>query len=354
MRHVSLFLVLALLATPARAAAPPSAPTLAEQAAARGLAYLRRSQQKTGHWGKRGVPAHRAAITSLAVMAFLSAGRAPDQGPHGEAITRGIRAVLRDQQPTGLLAPEGDGLVMYSHGMSLLMLAQAHAVAPEGLRKDIRKALDRAVALSLKSQSSFGQGKGGWSYSPRATGSADMSVTGWNFVGLLAARDVGCVVPAERVAWAEAFVRRCHQIETGGFGYMGPGRTPCCTAEGALALALTSKWGAADPAVRAALANLSEEHAIPSEGYPRLTFYLAMRALCLSKGLPAARARQALTGRLLREQLLDGGWAARSSEEAYGPDLCTALGVLALTAPEWRLPPFRPRPGLGAPGGGPG
>jgi hypothetical protein len=234
---------------------------------------------------------------------------------------------------------------MYNHGLALLMLGQAHPVAPEGLRDDVRKALDRAVVLSLKAQQNKGMFRGGWRYRPFPESSADLHITGWNLFALLAARDCGCDVPAERLTWAAEFARRCLDRRTGGFRYtLYGGASICCTADGALVLAFTSKDGPADPDVRKALAFLSEGRVRALGTWRLLGTCQALHALNLGEGAAEARARAALVDHVLREQLPNGSWLSSTVERTYGPDLCTALGVLALTAPERRLPLFRSRP----------
>src|SRR5947209_8686141 len=125
MRAACLILAL-LLAVPALAAEPAADKDKElDTAIERALTYLNTAQDKTdGAW--RVGAAKNAAITSLSVMAFLSAGHVPGEGPYGETVEKGVRWVLKQQQSNGLLmAPTHDmGHTMYHHGICTLMLAE--------------------------------------------------------------------------------------------------------------------------------------------------------------------------------------------------------------------------------------
>src|ERR1051326_3844549 len=93
-----------LFAAPLRAGGPKEiAP--ADHAVAEALEYLRNSQSEDRAW--RTHNSQTAAVTSLAVMAFLSAGNVPGEGRYGQVIDKGIRWVLDRQMPNGLIATDG-------------------------------------------------------------------------------------------------------------------------------------------------------------------------------------------------------------------------------------------------------
>ena len=134
-----------VVASFARAAEPASNKEV-DKAVERGLDYLRRTQEPNGAWKAEG-RAH-PAITSFAVMAFLSAGHVPGEGKYGEAVEHGIRWVLKSQNVNGLLATDG-GHEMYHHGICTLMLAEAAGMAPGRLGDEIRQKLEKAVTVIL-------------------------------------------------------------------------------------------------------------------------------------------------------------------------------------------------------------
>src|SRR5689334_4859731 len=125
MRHLRLILLVlaGALASSARAAPRSEEERLVDRAVERGLLHLKARQDEEGYWTDRfGHP--NPGITSLALLAFLSAGHLPGEGPHGEVVEKGIRWVLEQQQENGLIATDGQ-TEMYQHGISTLMLAEA-------------------------------------------------------------------------------------------------------------------------------------------------------------------------------------------------------------------------------------
>src|SRR5579864_1361523 len=124
------------------AAEPPAkAKEPVDKAIDNALAFLAATQDKTdGSWkhGNMRTP----AATSLAVMAFLSAGHVPGEGKYGAVIEKGVRWVLTQQQPNGLIS--NDSLEMYQHGISTLMLAEVAGMCDGKLGDEVRKKLEKA------------------------------------------------------------------------------------------------------------------------------------------------------------------------------------------------------------------
>src|SRR5947208_3608673 len=79
-RATPVVLALLVLAAPARCA-EPGADKVLDDAVSHALEYLHNSQDKTdGAWRAQG-QVKSAAVTALCVMAFLSAGHVPGEGP---------------------------------------------------------------------------------------------------------------------------------------------------------------------------------------------------------------------------------------------------------------------------------
>src|SRR6516162_7571728 len=82
---------------------PPKGKEPVDKAVDNALAFLAATQDKTdGSW-KQG-NTRSPAVTSLAVMAFLSAGHVPGEGKYGAVVEKGVRWVLAAQQPNGLFS----------------------------------------------------------------------------------------------------------------------------------------------------------------------------------------------------------------------------------------------------------
>src|SRR5579883_3264838 len=88
----------ALLVNPAmvggRAAPADATLTRARQAVNKGLAYLRRTQEKDGSWSEY------PAITALAVAGFLRNGRTEVNDP---SVARGVQFLLRAAKKNGAI-----------------------------------------------------------------------------------------------------------------------------------------------------------------------------------------------------------------------------------------------------------
>src|SRR3954447_5266461 len=141
-------------------------PDDARKATARALAWLASQQNSDGSWSEGRYP-HNPAITSFALLAFLSQGHLPDQGPYGKEVARATRFLLSCARDDGYLIGTRGGN-MYAHAMAALALAELWSVTQD---KRIKPVLQKATDLVVSAQSP----EGGWRYSPRPSGS-DISV----------------------------------------------------------------------------------------------------------------------------------------------------------------------------------
>lgn len=349
--------LLLMLATLPLAAAPPREPM--DEAIDRGLLFLRRTQQANGSWagldytggvgrqpGRSGDP----AVTSLAVMAFLSAGHVPGEGRHGEAVENGIRYVLGCQQRNGLIAGAAAGShEMYHHGICTLMLAEAAGMTKADMAEEIRGKLQKAVETLLAGQrKGVHEDRGGWRY--QLTGfDADLSVTGWQLMALRGARNIGCDVPAERITQAVEYVRRCHDPASGGFRYTTRARvTVPCTGTGILALELCGKDYHKSPEVLAAGKYILDTPANPRAPHFFYGIYYTSQGMFQLGDPYWKQYRPELHNLLLSTNgpKSDGSWQAGNQlafdDYRWGPNYCTSMAILALTV-EYRYLPIYQR-----------
>lgn len=331
----------------------------ADVAVARGLAYLRSTQNPDGSWSKsppgttRGNgPAVRSAaghpvMTSLAVMAFLSCGKVPGEGKDGAAVERGIQFVLTRQKPNGLIVDANDGNIeMYSHGIATLMLAEAVGMTDPILSAQLRKQLVRAVEVILAGQRLRGPETGGWRYKVVGT-DADLSVTGWQLLALRAAKNAGCDVPAERIRLAVDYVRRCYDPGTQGFRYQPTGPvTAACTGTGILAIELCGKeYHRCDEVLRGGEFLLRTPIAVTRPHFFYGVYY-ATQGMFQVGGDAWTKYRPQLHDLLLSANppRPDGSWTGLGGwdDDHYGPAYGTSMAILAL-AVEYRLLPIYQR-----------
>lgn len=206
------------------------------EAVDRGLASLAAGQKPDGSFDT----AHPASTAALCVMAFLAQGHSPGVGPYGEVINRGIDRVLASQQPNGMLAPDGQ---MYGHNAATLMLAEVTGMVDPQRQERVDEALGKAVQLLLDAQriGKAPPAQGGWRYLPTSVDS-DMSLTGWAFMALWAARNAGYPVPRKSIDDAVEYIIRCRDARDGGFGYTaGAGTSAPLVGAGVLCLTLADQ-----------------------------------------------------------------------------------------------------------------
>jgi squalene cyclase len=342
MRLLPLLFILVGAGIPAVAAAPaPLLDTPVDKAIDRALQFLFNSQDRgTGAW--RTGRSDNVAITSLAVMAFLSAGNVPGEGKYGDAIEKGVRWVLKMQQSNGLLASEG-GHEMYHHGIATLMLAEVAGMTDGKLAREVREKLEKAVALILKAQRVRGTEAGGWRYSVQHVNGSDISVTGWQIMALRAAKNLGCDVPAENIDRAVEFIKRCQDSSTGGFRYMPHAQlTVPCTGTSILALEICGKNLHRSHEVLRAGAYLLKNPPRWNQAHFFYSIYYCSQATFQLGDNYWEVYRPLLHEVLLRNQGSNGSWYGGGYDAAFGPSYCTAMAVLALTV-EYRFLPIYQR-----------
>lgn len=333
------------------------AQTPAEAAIENGLAFLARAQSRNGSWpALGGVPFGLRnrdgdiAVTSLAVMAFLSAGHVPGEGRYGGVVDQGIRWVLGQQGRDGKLAPP-QGSEMYHHGIATLMLAEAVGMTAGDLAEPLRTGLEKAVVVILTGQRRApNRHAGGWRYQaavPRGFGDSDLSVTGWQLMALRAAKNVGCDVPAANVQAAVNYVRGSIDVRTGGFQYQPGGMTTVpCTGVGVLCLELSGKeHHLSNESQRGGAFLLRDDRQLrPNETHFYYGVYYVSQALFQLGGNYWQIYRPKLHDLLLQHSPPneDGAWGGRGGDAIYGAPYATAMAILALTV-EYRFLPIYQR-----------
>jgi hypothetical protein len=213
----------------------------------RALKRLAENQNADGSWnggfggGFRGGN-RDPSVSALCVMAFLSAGHVPGEGPYAEVIEKGVRFVCSQQQRNGVFASGTFGnSVMYSHGICTLMVAEVIGLMPDRREAaQLRQQLVSAVELIRKAQSRR-PGEQGWRYTIMPT-DADMSVTAWQIMALRAAKNVGCDVPGDVIDRAVEYVKNSRDPHLKGYRYTRYGNTTLAvTGASILSLELTTR-----------------------------------------------------------------------------------------------------------------
>jgi len=309
-----------------------------EQAIARGLAALARSQEADGSFGGQGF-GQKVAVTSLSCLALMADGNIPGRGAYGEVVRKGLEYVLTNSSETGLLATQSTSNPMYGHGFAALFLGEIHGMTPGGADTEsadrLHRALLRAVQLIERSQND----EGGWRYNPVAA-DADVSVTICQIMALRSARNAGLEVSKGVIDRAVEYVRRLQNAD-GGFRYQmtqGPSAWPR-SAAGVASLYYAGIYE--DRAIDTGLKYLIEM-AMPGRAETQQIHffyghYYAVQAMFLAGGDNWAKWWPAIRDLLLREQNPNGRWEDASAGEQYG----TAMALIILQMPKRYLPIFQ-------------
>jgi squalene cyclase len=172
------------------------------------LRWLASKQLPSGSWAEG---SHQAAITAYVMMAFMSAGHLPGEGPYGKQMEAGLRFLLGCVRPDGYVAAATGDNNMYGHGIATIALGELYGQTQD---ENIRPKLQKAIDIILSSQNK----EGGWRYQPRPS-DADMSVTVLQVVALRVAINSGIDVPQENIDRAIKYVKSCQHEASGGFTY---------------------------------------------------------------------------------------------------------------------------------------
>jgi hypothetical protein len=338
-----------------------------DDAVDRGLAWLASQQRTDGSFPtfESGQP----AVTSLAVMAFLSRGHMPGDGPYGKRLDRAIDFVLVQQQTEGLLYGastdmpitdwnQGSHTANYNHAIAGLMLGEVFGMTDDERTNKLRPAIEKAIAFARQMQrrpSPFPLDRYGWRYYKYQRlpnkGEADLSVTAWFIMFYRSALNAGFDIPQEYVDDAVKFVRACYVERDGAFVY-GPYSkdrqiSRGTTGAGLLCLTLTGKH---DDRMAQAVGRWMLKH--PFTSYNRYATkrdryhygaYYASQAMFMVGGEDWKQFYPPLAETLIANQDADGSWQPESAENdaMFGKCYTTSLAILALTPPYQLLPIYQ-------------
>jgi squalene cyclase len=322
------FGVLSLVAAALPAQSGPVMDDITRKAADRALQWLAHKQNANGSWSDGGY-VQNTAITSFALLAFMSQGNLPGQGKYGPEVAKGARFLLATAQPDGYLVGARGGN-MYAHGMATLALAELWGNTGDDT---IRPVLERAVNLIVRCQGP----QGGWRYEPRPTG-ADISVTIMQVMALRAAKNAGLHVPDQTLKRAIAYINQCYVPQQGGFTYQPHSGPPgfARTAAGLCVLFLSGEYKAQQ--IPKAVEYLKQHFGDrPHYWYGH---YYAAHAMHQVGGKEWADWYARLKRELLPQQASDGSFS-RHPEDGCGPVYQTSIAVIVLSVPAHYLPIFQ-------------
>ena len=327
----------------------------------RGLAYLASQQQRDGSISapRTGQP----GITSLAVMAFLSRGHTPGDGPYGAQLLKAIEFVQSCQRPDGLLSaaePEPahvhDGASHagnYNHAIAGLMLTEIYGMQSAAQQAQTAQTIRRALEFTRAQQTKPRRNpreKGGWRYlRPRQGWDADLPVTSWQLMFYRSARNAEFEVPKAYIDEALGYIRRGFDSRQGTFTYNLPGGANLATrgvAGGAIvSLALGGEHQSehAQQAGEWILRHPFDRYNRGQGPYHYGAYYCSQAMFQLG-GDYWRQFFPPLADALIAHQAHDGSWEPENDHNGdyFGRPYTTSLAVLALT-PAYQLLPIYQR-----------
>jgi len=322
----------------------------------RALDFLMTQQDRDGSF--RSIDVGQPGVTSLCVLAFLSRGHVPGEGPYGEAMNRAIDFVLSTQQSDGLLFDMPIGrfrlnhpahTAIYNHGIAGLMLAEVYGMGSHEQQERIRDSVVKACRFTLSRQGYYKrhrQEQGGWRYLSFSNqrSDADLSITSWQLLFLRSARNANFEVPPEVVDDAMEYVEGSFDPRRGTFTYcivFGRDVTPAMCGAGIVSLSMGGRHDS-EEARRAGEWMLQQRFGRYQavNRYHYSAYYCSQAAFQLGNDY-WSKFYPPLMNALVDSQDRDGSWERERQDAMYGNVYSTALSILALTPPYQILPIYQ-------------
>ena len=325
------FLTLAILLgffLPASARADVKISEETKKAINRALEWLATKQNADGSYSDGGYY-HDTAITSFAMLAFMSQGNLPGQGLYGPEVGKAARFLMASQRSDGYLVGARGGK-MYCHAMATLALAELSGQTGDD---EIRAVVKKATDLIIKTQNF----EGGWRYNPEPY-DADISVTIMTVMALRASKNAGQHVPDVTMKKALDYIKSCYIPSVGGFSYMA-GRGPAGfarTAAGVCVLFLTGEYNSKE--IPEAIQYLQDYADARQHFY--YGHYYASHAMYQVGGKVWEDWYAKLVQYFLPQQQPDGSWS-RTRHFEVGPVYQTSIACIILSVPANYLPIFQ-------------
>jgi hypothetical protein len=201
-----------------------------EDAVMRALRWLKEKQDADGSWVKAdGNPG--PAMAGLALLCFLAHGETPASPEFGATVEKAMKYIVSKQNAKGSFSGNP-----YEQGICTYAIAEGF-----GLTKimALKEAMEKGIQIVIDGQ----QPGGGYNYNYEKKERWDLSVAGWQYQAMKAAKMAGCSNPRldEAIASGIKFLRVTAHQPTKGFGYASPSSTPSMTGAGTLCLQLLGK-----------------------------------------------------------------------------------------------------------------
>lgn len=313
-----------------------------EEAVMRALRWLKEKQDPDGSWTKtEGVAP--PALAGLALLCFLAHGETPASVEFGQTVEKAMKYLVAQQASSGSWMSGGDMHGSYQHGICTYAISEAFGLTKIMALKD---AMDKGVQFMIDGQ----QAGGGYDYGFKKDARWDLSVAGWQFQAMKAAKMAGCTNEKleESIRKATTFLRTSAFDPAKNIFYYSPGETgpgggPSMTGAGVLALQLLGKPETAE--VRSGLKYLETVECSwnkdPKGKNPVYTWYYVTQAK-FQKGGPDWQAwNPKFSTAVIRSQIIEGKLGHWEGGDHGGSVYTTTLCCLMLEVYYRYLPTFK-------------
>ena len=205
-----------------------------ERAVSASLEWLKSKQNEDGSWGRNNGRSNKAAMTGLALLCYLGRCETPDSPFYGDNVMRAIMYLieLSKKNPHGFITDDFKGNSgAYEHGIATYALGEMYTLARLGSKElpGMRETFEKGVQLIIKCQNGkdAGAAEGSWDYYTKnvavdgkfTSKRADLSVAGWQYQALKAAKYTGLKIQGLDSAISKCvdYIERT-QTKDGGFG----------------------------------------------------------------------------------------------------------------------------------------
>jgi hypothetical protein len=195
-----------------------------EAAVSKSLEWLKGKQNPDGSWGRN----NKAAFTGMVLLCYLGRCETPDSPFYGDNVLKGITYLieLSKKNPHGIISEGWEGgkgnAGAYEHGIATYALGEMYTLARLGSKSlpGMREAFEQGVKVIIEYQTA----RGSWTYGGDVVvynkgGGEDLSVAGWQFQALKAAKNTGL-----KINGLSSAIDKCidyiesKQTKDGGFG----------------------------------------------------------------------------------------------------------------------------------------
>lgn len=301
----------------------------AERAVREGLEFLTTKQDKeTGAFGVE----YTAAMTGLALLAYLGHCETPESAKFGDAVVNAAlflmdRCLKNEGQITNGKRGHHEA---YEHAIATYALAELYTMTKESGKEipRLESVIRKAVGVIVDAQTR----DGGWPYGFTGKGKDDMSVSGWQIQALKAAYNTGRNFPGVERSLDLATKKYLPAIQDseGAFKYNPDHAKGKPSLTGAALLAMQI-WKGTDTATYAkGMRYLNEKYKNPSPGGDFYAPYYNTQAFFLHEGPEWENYNKQFQPKLLDAQNKDGSWLTEGGARRDHQILNTAWAILML------------------------